>query len=365
MVLSFHRLTSETKATARAVLEKVLDAVGLGTPAGGMLRLSLARATSLAQTWFVDANGRPLVLKVHPIDLQEHLLGDPDPRFTTVARTLPVAPYFAATEQRVAVVRAAAPVEVPRVLAEGRLDDGTRYTLMTRLRGSPRAPSSADRARLSTTLGRLARALHEAAVPSDDGPPRWSDACAEILHCVVDHLPAAVAGQTRQRFSLHARVDRILCRLRGAELGRRVLAHGDLHPTNLRFGTDGEVCGIVDFDLACPGPAALDFRWLCLLDAEPFFAAYGGDPGRVDEACWLGHFVDLLWTALGLAIMHRHLRTHDDAAFWLPRSRQMHYLLRLLENDRLRRGPPSQRHAAARRIEHTCAKRLRVTPVAQ
>jgi aminoglycoside phosphotransferase (APT) family kinase protein len=290
---------------------------------------------------------------------------DPDPRFSTIARFVPVPPFFSSSVERIELVRAVIGAEVPRVLAEGRFASGNHYTVMTMLDGKPWDPamleSAARRRALSRELGALTARLHSARLAAAPSADTWARQCAEALHCAADHLPGFIVGPPARRHRLHARVHRAVQRLMTLDLGPFVLAHCDLHPSNLLFDAEDRVRAVFDFQLSCPGPAAMDFRWLCLLEADVFLDSYGRDPRTEDEASWLGHFFDMMWLALALVAQVRHYEVPPSRDFLVPHARQLAYLLRLLENDRLRRGPRWIRSALLRSLHCGYALRYRAT----
>src|SRR5262249_34172743 len=100
------------------------------------------------------------VLKIHWFDLGQAMRADPDPRFGTIRRALPVPPYFASARERLEHARRALPVPVPEILAEGRLPGGVGYTLMSRLEGEPWEPHGRPARALSREAGSIVAALH-------------------------------------------------------------------------------------------------------------------------------------------------------------------------------------------------------------
>ncbi|MCA8976560.1 MAG: glycosyltransferase [Planctomycetes bacterium] len=329
--------------------ELAIRAAGGDAAAGSATAEVLSRGL-LAWTFAVRSECSERIVKLFSPQVAEFFERDPDPRVRTFGRLFPIAPFFSTTARWSLPADGLAPVRVAEVLDEGVLDGCVSFVVMTRLSGDrwrPRAWRSASaRRRGSRALGALTRRLHGADLVASDAPRfepnAWLDRVGELLFLVCDQIQAAVPKGAGSVARLHGRVHAVLELARTMPLGGEVLVHGDCHPANLLFDERGEVSGMVDFELMCLGPAALDFRHLSKLDAAAFLSGYGGYDGGLEEACWLGHFMDLLWEGLGLLAQ---LRIRGDAMSGAVRRRlaQWLYLLRLCERKELRRGPAWRR----------------------
>lgn len=344
---------------AVSVQEKAQAALGAaGIDAPRDLAVRKLGASTLSETYRLVARDVDCVLKVHPHDLGLLMPADRDSRFHTAARALRIPPYFSTSASRTEAARAAINVLVPQVLAEGTAADGSRWTLMTRVPGTPFHPrfasTPARRRELAEQLGALVRRLHGATPPADalgDDLASNPRAHAEILFAVVDHLPALVVGGRKNRAILYRRAERILSRLESIDPGPPVLVHGDIHLANLLFDEDGEPSGLLDFSLSTVGPRALDFRALPTFDPLAFLRGYGLERRFEDECQWLGMFYEMLWEGLAMTTTARYLPAKPDAAYWIAYGREFHYNVRVLEDDALRTGPASKRLEARKEID--------------
>jgi hypothetical protein len=296
------------------------------------------------------------ILKIHWFDLGEAMRADPDPRFGTMWRALPVPPHFSATRDRLERARRALPVAVPEVLAEGRLPRGVGYTLMSRVDGMPWGQDGGPPPRaLSLQAGSIVGALHAgtAQVPaaaSHDlaSAPRSH---AEIASAIADYVPEFAArgegGRPRLRERLAALVERAVA----APLGGPVLAHGDFNPSNLLVGYRGRIVGVVDFNLSCFGPRALDFRALDTFDRRAFLEGSGAQRQDEELMHWLGLFYDLLWLGLAMVTTARFTDATPGAEYWITYATTFEYTMRVLEDDAMRMGPPGARLRTRAEIE--------------
>lgn len=334
-------------ATARAALAEL----GIDP---GHTRVELLARTWNAETWSLHGPRLDGVLKVRPFDLAAAIASDPDPRLRSLARIFPLPPFFCPLEDLLTPMRAALGAKIPHVLAEGRLADGARFTLLSRIEGRRLPPGwqqdLAHKRRASQRLGELLAQLHAANVPANLtlSTERWLDVVDETMHCVADGLVRTDRRPHARRHALHARFAAVVERLRRQPLGRVVINHGDFHPDNMLFSADGEVAGIVDFDIAGVGPAALDLRHLASLDELAFADAYGLPRAQLDASCWVAHALDLLWHGLALLGQHRFGGQPATASAWARAVAHVDYLLALCESDRLRRGSPWRRRLAER-----------------
>lgn len=308
-------------------------------PARGITRL---HDGVLSEVYGFEHAGEELVLKLYRFDLERAVHGDPDPRFRAASRFMAIPPFFASSAERIA--RLGPGVETgtafPEVLGEGRLADGTPFTLMRRLAGEPWTPArtadpSARRA-VSEQLGALLAGMH-ARAGEPGGVARtgaeWVEDYESLLHLAADHLPAPAVPSEEGRWRLHGALQRIVQRLANLHLGPTVIAHGDCGPENLLFAADGRLCGLVDFQLSCPAPAAMDLRWTPELDGEAFLAAYGWPPARRAEVPWLARFFQMLWEGLILVVFHRYAGHSVPAAMWASAGRRYRELVRGLERE--------------------------------
>jgi aminoglycoside phosphotransferase len=342
-----------------------LLAVGIDPDGAQLAQLT---GTWYAETWDVRAPGLDAILKLRPFDLGQCLAAEPDSRFRTFARAFPLTPWFLPLEELLAPLRSALGDRIPRVLDEGRLADGVRFTLLSRLPGRRRNPSwqrdAAQRRLVSRQMGALAREMHATAVPAANSLPAaaWLDAITETLHCVADHLADIDRRPGRRRHEYHERFAAVAARLRRQNLGPHVLTHGDFHPDNLLFGADDAITGVVDFDIAGVGPAALDLRHIASLDEREFAAGYGLPNADLDALCWSAHALDLLWHGLVLVAQHRLVAQPVPRRPWAHAVAHVEYLLALCERDRLRRGRPFLRRGAEALARAKASLRLRGTP---
>ncbi len=310
----------------------------------------------LARTAAVEADGRRAILKCFEPTIPVFVQGATDPRIQTFARLFPIAPFFSPLRPWHEAVSQAVSVAVPKILAEGTLTDGRQYVAMTRLRGRAARENDwnepARRRRMSAAAGQLARELHAADLPAQAAAlpqNEWLDHAAEVLHAVADFL-ARWPGACPDAHELHLRLHNVVQAAHDVPLGEPSIVHGDLHPTNLLFGDDGEVCGLVDFDLTCCAPAALDFRHLAAFDEEAFLSSYGRYEGSLDQACWVGHFIDMIWNGIGLVARHATAAAGEGARC---DATQFEYLLQLCEDTMLRTGSAVQRRRQRENIERT------------
>ena len=296
----------------------------------------------------VDGPDLDAFLKIYPVDLARVLSEHPDPRPAAMARCFPIAPYFSSTKARHEAVQSRIGIPVPRVLAEGRLEDGAHYVLLERVEGIPwrsvRGHGGEWRSKMSGNMGRLAARLHE---------PREADNAAsssdrllelfELLHGIADQLPSCAGGFPRYRSWIHRALHDVFDRARTIDLGPFVLTHGDLHPANFLYGRHGEVAGVIDLELSCPGPAAVDFRWLSAFDGEAFARGYGLSADRIDMAYWSGFLYELAFELLSTVSSGVHRAEGLGARFLIAQTNHLRYLLRLLRDDEFRRGGATRR----------------------
>lgn len=104
-------------------------------------------------------------------------------------------------------------------------------------------------------FGPLLEALREAEVsPALEAvlhtPRRYADGVgwAEILTDVVQHLPEQWRDGVRRRLDAMLELDEVPARL----------VHGDLSGSNVHFGEDGKLIGVLDWDLAVLSDPAID-----------------------------------------------------------------------------------------------------------
>lgn len=252
------------------------------------------------------------IVKLFRLDLREAATRDPDPRFEATARWMSLPPFFSSTRERVEALRDRVPVELPRIEAEGRLPGELCFSAMRPISGRrlpdgepwPGEPGGA----LSRQMGTLLRRLHEGGTDVD---VPWSDSdefleeWAQSWHCLIDVLPDRAGGGLEERSLLHLRLHRLLDSARRCQLGPTVLIHGDFAPSNVLLSPDGTICALLDFQLCCPAPAFMDFRWLHVLDREAFLESYGWPREARPEAAWLGRVSNLFWDAMILVVLGR------------------------------------------------------------
>jgi aminoglycoside phosphotransferase (APT) family kinase protein len=327
--------SSIERSDGQAAVAQALALAGLNCPAPTVRFL---HEGTLAEAYSVVGPGVDAILKIYVVDLRQAIASDPDRRFDVAAACFPIPPFFATTRERIAAFARVPNIRVPSVFAEGLLAGSTPFTLMERIDGSPWEPAAdGDRAPapLSEAIGRLLATLHATAqAPRVLVREPWPDAYRRILDCAADHVPerlvpAAGRGPLRDRFRA------IVSRLAGLDLGPSVLAHGDMHPRNLLFGEDGRIEGIVDFGLACPGPAAMDFRWISQMNADAFLCGYGCGFAGPAEAAFLGDFYELMWDVLRTVVAARHVPRVESSAYWEHSARNLAMILAKLDG-----GPP-------------------------
>ena len=304
----------------------------------------------LAGTVGISTPDSERVVKLCSPEIVSLLRQSSDPRVDAFGRLFPIAPLFSRLVTWLDAARSVAPVAVPEALGQGVLDGRVPFVVMTRLPGHRWRPaawrSAAERRRGSLAMGELARRLHgsslAAAGSRSAAMDLWLDQVGDLLFWVADRVLAMDPRRAGAAGNLHQRVHAILDQARSTPLGDHVVVHGDLHPANLLFDSRGDISGLIDFELTCRGPAALDFRHLAALDADSFLSGYGRYEGSNDQACWLGHFMDLLWQGIGLGV--RSWICGGGVPLGLRRQMvQFEYLLQLCENGALRRGSPLRR----------------------
>ncbi len=200
------------------------------------------------------------------------------------------------------------PVPTPELRDAGEYENGWRYVLMSRLRGTEltRAwpgSSPARRERIATEAGEALAALHALdPEPLADalGPGDWG--------AFTDRQRAGTVGRQRERELPDAWLERIPAFLDATELPRdpeRVLLHTEFMRQHLLVdGTTGRLSGLFDFEPAMIGDRAYDFVGVGLFvtRAEPglmarFAAGYGGtvDPRTAMAWTLLHVYSNLPW----------------------------------------------------------------------
>jgi GT2 family glycosyltransferase len=309
---------------------------------------------SLARTAAVEQGGRSVIVKCFELTIPQVVYGAPDTRVQTFSRMFPIPPFFSSLRSWHNAVSEAVSIDVPKILAEGKLTDGRHYVAMTRLSGHASTASDwRDPARqrsMSAAVGQILRELHAADLPADVAAlpqDKWLDQAEEITHALGDVL-ANKAGNFSHAHKLHLRLHHLVEAMRNVPFGEPAIVHGDLHPVNLLFSDQGEISGLVDFGLTCCAPAAIDLRHLAAFDEDALLSSYGRYEGSLDQACWVGHFIDLIWNGLGFVCRHSGETTYQaiqrDAT-------QFEYLLQLCEDKALRSGSSEQRRRQRETIE--------------
>ena len=287
----------------------------------------------LARTFSLEARGQRAILKLYNNTIPQFVRSATDPRVASILRLFPLAPHFSSANHWLRAAGGAVTIEVPELLAEGELSDGRRFVVMEHLTGHPVGDFAQyqpdGRRQLSAAIGKLARELHDTTDPAPATAPSqdsWLDQAAEALHLIADQIATPIHNN-----EMHVRVHQVVAAARDVPLGEITLVHGDLHPANLLVDEGGRISGLMDFDLSCHGPAALDFRHLAALDEAAFLSSYGRYAGTAEQARWAGDFCDLLWTSIGL-LAHRALSTTRQVPAELLH--QFSYLLTRCETER-------------------------------
>ena len=77
-------------------------------------------------------------------------------------------------------------------------------------------------------------------------------------------------------------------------------------------------------------------------------SSYGRYEGSLDQACWVGHFIDLIWNGIGFVSRHSSETTYQGIQ---RDATHLEYLLQLCEDKTLRSGSPEQRRHRREAIE--------------
>ncbi len=304
---------------------------------GSELSVSPLAAGVLSETFLLCAGEENWVLKLYRIRLRDEILGDADPRMRAASRLLSIPPFFSKSKDRIEAFQQCTDLELPRILGEGVLSDGSWFTLMTKSPGLPWAPSIEQTARpndLSTELGGLLRQLHHAELPHNHAWAKqinWADEYEALCHTFVDHFPSMIIREESQRASLRLRMDAILNEFRNCDPGPTVLCHGDFGGENILVDRSASLTGLVDFQLSCLAPEAMDFRWIEQFHAGAFLGAYGWDSKREAEARWLGTFFQMIWEGLIIVSVQRYSNFQIGALTWEQARKRLNGLLDKLQ----------------------------------
>lgn len=346
------------------VAKAALKLAGIDVPSNLFIRR--LHFSHLTETFALTGAGLDLILKVHPFDLSASMPRDPDPRFKTICRMLKIPPFFASTADRIAAARTSPRVALPRVVFERRVADGPTVTLLERIRGEtfhPRfATTAARRTELSSNLGAILAQIHRAPIAESDANENLAvrpEYHAEIAYALAEHLPNFVVGGANGRWKLYSRIEKILRILDRRKAFDAVQVHGDFHPENVIFDGHGDIVGLVDFFMSCVGPSPMDFRHATVFDHLAFFRGYGLARSDEDDAHWLGTFYEWLWEGLAMVTTKRFTTLEPDVSYWASYSKQFNYLVRILENDDLRTGPPQMRQKLRRAIDERVTTMMR------
>ncbi|MGW4473351.1 phosphotransferase family protein [Nonomuraea sp. NPDC004354] len=165
------------------------------------------------------------------------------------------------------------PFRVPEPLGPVTTVDGLAAVALSWVGGAAHPKGSGDPVRLRGLLEALAAVDVTAVEDLLDVPhayagrERWEEL---LLEEVLPRLPGHVRGEARRRIEAAAGLGPVPARL----------VHGDLAGDNVRWGPDGAVVGVLDWDLASPFDPAVDAACLAWHGWEAVAAAVDGETYR-------------------------------------------------------------------------------------
>jgi aminoglycoside phosphotransferase (APT) family kinase protein len=237
------------------------------------LNLERVAISALAVAGF----GRPQALEQIPTGMSNHVFVARFARADTVVVRIPRRSHARfAVERAVMDTCRQAGIPVPRVFAvidAEELHDAP-VMLLEHLPGMPLATVSAglDRhrmARLAQQVGKILAAIHAIPIRGGFGPldARLAGGSQTLSEWFIDDLTpqleaarAALHDDPLARASLASIYELLVSHRALLDACPPGLLHGDYRPGNILVA-DGSVVGIIDWESARSGPAALDFGW--------------------------------------------------------------------------------------------------------